>query len=163
MGNLILSSLQNPTKTRVNAFCSLTEEDKRRWGRKVEMDWEEELEEGGNAKEESWDAVWQKHNAGWLDNWKIRSKNEEKEKKENVKDSHIWPHVVCLSLQQQLVQTGNDGKPVRRLGEVPHPLTLSERNSSQQEKKGVWDRRKQSRQKPGNTPSPLFSESGRMW
>lgn len=53
------------------------------------MDWEEDLEEGGNAKEESWDAVWQKHNAGWLDNWKISSKNEEKEKKENVKDSHI--------------------------------------------------------------------------
>lgn len=36
---------------------------------------------------------------------------------------------VCISV----VQTENGGKPARRLGEVPQPLTLSERNPSQQE------------------------------
>lgn len=52
------------------------------------------------------------------------------------------PPAVCVSQQQEWVQAENDGKSARRLGEVPQPLTLSERKPSQQEvdreEKGVW-------------------------
>lgn len=72
--------------------------------------------------------------------------------------------MVCVSQQQQWVQTENDGKFARRLGEVPQPLTLSDRNPSQQEadrkEKGVWD---ESEFKPDRRLERRLSELGRMW
>lgn len=61
-----------------------------------------------------------------------------------MKDINVQPPAACVSQQQQWVQTEGDGKSARKLGEVPKPLTLSERNPSQQgvdrEEKGVWDK-----------------------
>lgn len=81
-----------------------------------------------------------------------------------MKDVHVQPPTVCVPQQQQWVRTGDDGKSARRLGEAPQPLTLSERNLSQQEadreEKGVQDK---SEFKPDRILERNLARSGRMW
>lgn len=120
--------------------------------------------ERGNAREGGRRAVRQKDDAGWLDIRKSKSRKWERMRRRMKKDIHVWPPAVCVSQQQQLVRTENDGKSARRLGEVPQPLTLSERNPSQQEadrkEKGVWDK---SEFKPDRRLERRLSELGRLW